>query len=72
MVPAGYEVSYERQGGKIIQDREVYVNYLLLQPRQFGSWNAVVSKLGNAYRKMLIIKKKKVWLNFRQSIRTSC
>jgi hypothetical protein len=52
-------VSYERQGDKIIQDREVYVNYLLLQPKQFGSWNAVVGKLGTAYREVVILKKKK-------------
>lgn len=55
----GFKVSYERQGNKIIQDREVYVNYLLLQPKQFGSWNAVVNKLGSAYREVVILKKKK-------------
>ena len=55
----GFKVSYERKGDKIIQEREVYVNYLLLQPQQFGSWNAVVSKLGNAYREVVILKKKK-------------
>jgi transglutaminase-like putative cysteine protease len=55
----GFKVSYERQGNKIIQDREVYVNYLLLQPQQFGNWNKVVNKLGNAYREVVILKKKK-------------
>ncbi|MBO2012463.1 DUF3857 domain-containing protein [Hymenobacter negativus] len=55
----GFKVSYERQGNKIIQDRELYVNYLLLQPQQFGRWNAVVNKLGSAYREVVILKKKK-------------
>ena len=55
----GFKVRYERQGDKIIQDREVYVNYLLLQPQQFSSWNTVVGKLGNAYREVVILKKKK-------------
>jgi transglutaminase-like putative cysteine protease len=55
----GFKMTYERKGDKIIQDREVYVNYLLLQPKQFGSWNAVVAKLGNAYREVVILKKKK-------------
>ena len=55
----GFKVSYERKGDRIIEDREVYVNYLLLQPRQFGRWNAVVAKLGNAYREVVILKKKK-------------
>ena len=56
----GFKVSYERQGDKVIQDREVYVNYLLLQPRQFGRWNSVVSKLSTAYREVVILKKKKM------------
>jgi transglutaminase-like putative cysteine protease len=56
----GFKVSYERQGNKIIQDRELYVNYLLLQPQQFGRWNAVVGKLGSAYREVVILKKKKI------------
>ncbi|MBF9219600.1 DUF3857 domain-containing protein [Hymenobacter ruricola] len=55
----GFRVSYERKGDNIVQDREVYVNYLLLQPQQFGRWNQVVSKLGSAYREVVILKKKK-------------
>jgi len=57
--PLGFKVSYERQGNKVIQNREVYVDYLLMQPQQFSSWNATVSKLGNAYREVVILKKKK-------------
>ena len=53
----GFRVSYERRGDRIIQDREVYVNYLLLQPQQFSGWNVVVAKLGNAYREVVILKK---------------
>lgn len=56
----GFKVRYEQQGDRIIQDREVYVNYLLLQPQQFSRWNAVVKKLSNAYREVVILKKKKV------------
>ena len=55
----GFKVKYERQGDKIVQDREVYVNYLLLQPKQFGGWNKVVGQLGSAYREVVILKKKK-------------
>jgi transglutaminase-like putative cysteine protease len=56
----GFKVNYERRGDKIIQQRELYVNYLLMQPKQFASWNAVVGKLGSAYREVVILKKKKV------------
>jgi transglutaminase-like putative cysteine protease len=55
----GFKVSYEHKGNKIIQDRELYVNYLLLQPKQFENWNSVVAKLGNAYREVVILKKKR-------------
>lgn len=55
----GFKVSYERQGNRIVQDREVYVNYLLLKPQQFGAWNKVVGQLGNSYREVVILKKKK-------------
>lgn len=55
----GFKMSYERQGNRIVQQREVYVNYLLLQPQQFGGWNTVVAKLGNAYREVVILKKKR-------------
>ena len=55
----GLRVSYEHHGDMVVQDREVYVNYLLLQPRQFGRWNAVVGQLSNSYREAVILKKKK-------------
>ena len=55
----GFKVQYERQGNKIVQDKEVYVNYLLLEPAQFGQWNAVVDKLNAAYRDAIIFKRKK-------------
>ena len=54
----GFKVSYERQGDRIVQQRELYVNYLLMQPQQFAGWNAVVSKLGDTYREVVILKKK--------------
>ncbi|TGE21973.1 DUF3857 domain-containing protein [Hymenobacter aquaticus] len=55
----GFSIRYERQGNKIVQEKDVYVNYLLLQPTQFAKWNTVVDKLGAAYREVIILKKKK-------------
>ena len=57
--PLAFRISYERQGDRIIQSRELTVNYLLLPPRQFGQWNGAVDKLGAAYREVVILKKKK-------------
>jgi transglutaminase-like putative cysteine protease len=55
----GFKVSYERRGDRIIQSREVSVDYLLMPATQFKSWNEVVAKLGSAYREVVILKKKK-------------
>ncbi|GAB2770237.1 transglutaminase-like putative cysteine protease [Hymenobacter luteus] len=55
----GFSIRYERQGNKIIQEKELYVNYLLLEPAQFGQWNGVVDKLNAAYRDAIILKRKK-------------
>jgi len=55
----GFTIRYERAGNKIVQEKDVYVNYLLLQPAQFGQWNGVVDKLGAAYREVIILKRKK-------------
>jgi hypothetical protein len=54
----GFRISYRRDGNKVVQEKEVYVNYLLLEPKQFAAWNNVVDKLSDAYRDALILKRK--------------
>ncbi|RTQ49311.1 DUF3857 domain-containing protein [Hymenobacter gummosus] len=55
---AGFRISYRREGNKVVQDKEVYVNYLLLEPGQFAAYNKVVDQLSEAYRDALILKRK--------------
>jgi hypothetical protein len=55
----GYSISYERKGNLIRYRKDYYVNYLLLTPSQFHTWNDEVAKLSNAYRETIILKKKK-------------
>ncbi|MBT9391937.1 DUF3857 and transglutaminase domain-containing protein [Hymenobacter sp. NST-14] len=55
----GFSIRYARQGNKIIQQKEIYVNYLLLEPARFSQWNAVVDQLNAAYRDAIILKRKK-------------
>ncbi|WP_400193525.1 DUF3857 domain-containing protein [Hymenobacter sp. B81] len=55
---AGFSISYRREGNKVVQEKEVHVNYLLLEPKQFAAYNAVVDKLSDAYRDALILKRK--------------
>jgi len=57
--PLAFRISYEHLGDRIIQNRELTVNYLLLTTKQFPQWNGVVDKLGAAYREVVILKKKK-------------
>lgn len=56
----GFSIRYSRQGSKIIQQKEIYVDYLLLEPAQFSQWNTVVDQLNAAYRDAIILKRKKV------------
>jgi len=55
----GFDISYEIEGNKIIQKKEVYLNYLILEPENFEDWNNLVQQLNEAYREVLILKKKK-------------
>ena len=37
--------------------KEFYVNYLLLQPQNFGQWNEAIKKLSEAYSETIILKR---------------
>jgi hypothetical protein len=55
----GYTVRYERTSNMIRYRKHYYVNYLLLQPSQFKTWNEEVGKISNAYKETIILKRKK-------------
>ncbi|NVO83397.1 transglutaminase-like domain-containing protein [Hymenobacter terrestris] len=55
----GFSIRYSREGNKIIQQKEIYVDYLLLEPARFAQWNTVVDQLNAAYRDAIILKRKK-------------
>lgn len=54
-----YKISYEISGNDILFRKDYTVNYLLLLPAQFGTWNDEVTRLSSAYRETVILKKKK-------------
>lgn len=56
---AGFKIRYVKEAGKVVQEKDVYINYLLLQPAEFARWNAVVDKLTAAYRETIVLKRKK-------------
>lgn len=54
----GYSLSYTQVGNKIIYEKKVYVDYLILYPKDFDTWNNSVKKISEAYRQSVILKKK--------------
>jgi hypothetical protein len=55
----GYTITYELSGNRIFFRKSYYVDYLLMNPIKFKTWNDDVSKISNAYRETIILKKKK-------------
>lgn len=55
----GYTISYEVSGNTIFFRKKHYVDYLMLGPSQFKTWNEEVSRISNAYQETIILKKKK-------------
>jgi len=54
----GYDLSYKKEGAKIILSKKTYVNYLLLNPTDFPLWNEEVKRLSKVYKESIILKKK--------------
>jgi hypothetical protein len=54
----GHDINYTVNGNKIIFSKKLYVDYLLMQPAQFESWNEAVKKVSEAYKESIILKKK--------------
>jgi hypothetical protein len=53
----GYDISYELKDKTIVYRKTYYIDYLLLQPSGFKTWNDEVSRISNAYRETIILKK---------------
>lgn len=54
----GFDISYEQKENKLIATKKYYVNYLLLQPKDFESWNAAIKKYSAACRNAVVLTKK--------------
>jgi transglutaminase-like putative cysteine protease len=55
----GCTVKYEVKGDVIHYYKSHYVDYLLMRPEQFGTWNQDVTKISRMYQETVILKKKK-------------
>lgn len=53
----GIRVDYESDGKRITMKKTFYIDYLLMLPSQFDEWNTSVSRLSDAYKESIILKK---------------
>lgn len=53
-----FTITYRIEGNKVIQVKEINKNFLVLFPSEFAKWNRVALNLSQAYRDVLILKKK--------------
>src|SRR5690606_23492918 len=53
----GVKIDYELDGKRVVMKKRFYVDYLLMQPSQFDEWNTSVSRLSDAYKESIILKK---------------
>lgn len=53
----GFDIHYEKQEGKIIQHKTIYINTLRVEKEDFEDWNGFIKKLIKAYKKSIIIEK---------------
>jgi hypothetical protein len=51
------EINYKVSGNKIVFKKKLLIDYLLMQPEQFESWNQSVKALSTAYKESIILRK---------------
>ncbi len=54
----GFSIKYEKSNDKIILNKSIYVDTILIEESQFEEWNKMVKKLKKAYKEVVIVKKK--------------
>ncbi|WP_224996378.1 transglutaminase domain-containing protein [Cesiribacter sp. SM1] len=53
----GFKFSYRTEGNKVILDKQLRINHLLLKKEDFPKWNEMVAQLQEAYREVVILDK---------------
>jgi len=54
----GFSIKYSQEGNKIIACQELRNNYLLMQPKDFATWNNSLKQLQNQYKEEVVLEKK--------------
>lgn len=53
----GFTIKYVTKKGFIHLEKQIFVDYLMLEQKDFGKWNDVVKAISNAYTDAIILKK---------------
>jgi hypothetical protein len=53
-----FEIKYEKKNNKVIYQKKIVINHLLLKTESFKDWNEMVENLNKAYTEAIIIKSK--------------
>ena len=53
----GIDVTYTRQGRKVIVKKNFYLDFLLMKTEQFEAWNESVKRISDIYKESIILKK---------------
>ncbi len=54
----GFNITYAADGPEVIVTKEFYLDYLVMEPEEFTSWNNLISEYAVACRKAIILSKK--------------
>ncbi|MEO1049136.1 MAG: transglutaminase-like domain-containing protein [Bacteroidota bacterium] len=54
----GFSIRYIKEESGVTLEKQYYLNYLLLEPKDFDAWNDGIKKFSEANRQVLILKKK--------------
>ena len=52
----GFSIEYEKDAGKVVMKKEVYINTLMLRSSSFEEWNNMIRILNKAYKDVLVLK----------------
>lgn len=53
----GFKINYRMEGNTIISETDVYINTLMLYPRDFDQWNKMIHQLSKAYNEVVTLTK---------------
>jgi transglutaminase-like putative cysteine protease len=54
----GFDISYSHNENSVVQQLDLKLNTLLIEKKDFVTWNDMVKKLTGAYNQVLVLKKK--------------